>query len=786
MQLQALSALFAVACSAPLAPAPQAPHPSPAGGGATPAPKTAPAFGFDGFEIYKLGDGAAQLSSGDWNGDGLLDLAAIVNTRSRIELLVRRRTGDPDAEDLEVRPGKPNQPRYDGRYLRVRVPVERRVHRLAMGDFDGDGRAEVAFAAEDGDLGIVAFTGSGEPGRTAAPVVRHLNELTEACSALHAADFDGDGRTDLLLASGRNLWCLRAQKTGGLGAPERVDVVDGGVDVFAFEDLDGDGRRDLAYVHLEEDFPVRYRLRREDGGFGPRFEIELPQLRSAAFSDLDGDGRAELVAVHKSSGRMSSYAFTELAGARALGREPLERPLEPAEARRAYALGDLDGDGADEIALADPAAAQVVLYRGGRQGARAPERHATLVGALDPHIGRLDGSPGRELALISRSERMLAVASLDAAGRMAFPRTLPVEGEPIALELADVDGDGFDDALAIVAQGEGRNRKYALHQWSGSAEGLREQASVQALDTLKKDPTALRAADLDRDGDIDLIAFVPGEKSVPLLILRSPEGLVADSRGADAPGLGILADAAPHSIAVCGPQSATPGALLVASSNFARALYFERDARGLALPRVLEQYGAPSSDARVAAVLSIDDAGQHRLVLFDAARRELAVLERLADGSTRPLERIQAGRLELAGLARADRDGDGRADLCVLGENQFGVVFASSRALDLEERASHDPEGASAFLDRIAVGDLDADGKRDVAVTEDHQHRLLVLSAPLTELAHGFAATVFEEKTFTGETRQREPREMLCRDLDGDGRDDLALVAHDKLLVYRQ
>ena len=31
-----------------------------------------------------------------------------------------------------------------------------------------------------------------------------------------------------------------------------------------------------------------------------------------------------------------------------------------------------------------------------------------------------------------------------------------------------------------------------------------------------------------------------------------------------------------------------------------------------------------------------------------------------------------------------------------------------------------------------------------------------------------------------------EPRELAIGDLDGDGRDDLALIAHDRVLIYRQ
>jgi hypothetical protein len=47
---------------------------------------------------------------------------------------------------------------------------------------------------------------------------------------------------------------------------------------------------------------------------------------------------------------------------------------------------------------------------------------------------------------------------------------------------------------------------------------------------------------------------------------------------------------------------------------------------------------------------------------------------------------------------------------------------------------------------------------------------------------------VFEERTFRSRrgTDQGEPREALIIDLTGDGRNDLALVVHDRILVYPQ
>ena len=45
---------------------------------------------------------------------------------------------------------------------------------------------------------------------------------------------------------------------------------------------------------------------------------------------------------------------------------------------------------------------------------------------------------------------------------------------------------------------------------------------------------------------------------------------------------------------------------------------------------------------------------------------------------------------------------------------------------------------------------------------------------------------VFEKKTFSGGGRGVEPRAILVEDFDGDGFDDVALLIHDRWIMYPQ
>jgi hypothetical protein len=46
---------------------------------------------------------------------------------------------------------------------------------------------------------------------------------------------------------------------------------------------------------------------------------------------------------------------------------------------------------------------------------------------------------------------------------------------------------------------------------------------------------------------------------------------------------------------------------------------------------------------------------------------------------------------------------------------------------------------------------------------------------------------VFESRLFTrGEAREMEPSQAIIADVTGDGKDDLVLVVHDRVLIYPQ
>ena len=89
---------------------------------------------------------------------------------------------------------------------------------------------------------------------------------------------------------------------------------------------------------------------------------------------------------------------------------------------------------------------------------------------------------------------------------------------------------------------------------------------------------------------------------------------------------------------------------------------------------------------------------------------------------------------------------------------------------------------------RLGATDIDGDGHDELLLYDDLDHRITALADHSGALRPKIAWPVFDDKVYPYgedyESQVHEPRAVLAVDMDGDQHQDLALLSHDRLLLY--
>lgn len=330
----------------------------------------------------------------DVDGDGTADLAAGARYR---------KDGVHVAGEAGVWSGA------TGRLLRTwKGPLENGIFGhwvLAVPDLDGDRRADVVIAAPNGLVGDemygVVTARSPATGRELWRRSGSTPWSQLGWDLAIAGDHDGDGRVDLFVGHPGTNGGRAHLVSGKDGAVLRTYAPPSSTPSFGWyvarvDDLDGDGRADLAVGtrpgYAPDDPPngAAYVMASGSGKELHRWTGDKPGSNFgevvAALGDLDGDGRGEVVVSAPGTNWSRDVVGEVHVYSGATGTELRRwRGSEAGElyGRMIVGAGDLDGDGADDLAIgapwhrvgADDCVGRVEL-RSGRSGAVI----ATLVG----------------------------------------------------------------------------------------------------------------------------------------------------------------------------------------------------------------------------------------------------------------------------------------------------------------------------------------------------------------------------------------------------------------------
>ena len=590
-----------------------------------------------------------------------------------------------EAGQLSLFVGQNRIPIQNGNSYATGLPLGNQV---CSGEFNNDAKTDFVVTSSNtpsttgNPNTLVVMFGDGQGGLVAGPQSRVGSALGECASQ----DINGDGKSDVVVASAgdQNVYVLLGNGNGTFQAPMGY-VTFAGTGPIRLQDFDKDSKLDIATAGAGA---VGYLAGLGSAVFAPAVVYPVAGARFTGLRnvDFDRDGDQDLIAVDSLGGRLSvllgqgdgtfSQAVTSSLGG--LGRD--------------LAPGDVDGDGKPDVATTLIHAGSVGVYLNGNStffvGPPTYRAAASYLSAADfNNDGVLDvvasGGGGPDLTvMLGVGDGNFIVSSLTVGAGVTCARA------------ADITADGNQDLLV----GDGSTGQVTLRRGNGRG-GFSAPSATLAVEMGVVD---MALADLDGDGDLDLVTVNSVANSLSVL-LGSGTGFAPARRyaGLASPtGLGITdlnSDGHPD-VAVTNTAGATVSVFLgVGDGSFSRAV----DA-----PVGQNPYFLSSGD--------FNGDGKPDLAVANHGSTAVSVLLGAGNGSFLP-QVAYAVLSAPTSVATTDSNGDGRPDLLVATSGNPGGSL--SVLIGLGDGTFDRPQPFQTGNAVYALpGDFNRDGRQDVAV----------------------------------------------------------------------
>ncbi len=340
-----------------------------------------------------------------------------------------------------------------------------------------------------------------------------------------SADFNGDGKPDLFVSRGSSnqiTVLTNTSRSGSISFASPVYFPGMPMDMqgSAVADLDGDGKPDVVVTNGVGDSSVSV-YRNSSSGSTISFDNPLRFVTnygpySVAIGDLDGDGKPDLAIANNGSNYITLYRNTSMPGSISFGNGT---DLLVATNPYGIAIGDLDKDGSPELVVSTEGSnSSLYVIKNtstpGNFSFGSPVSFASLAGAFTLAIGDLDGDGNPDIAATGGNPSgVLILRNISTLGNPLFgqPKSFEAGNYTVDVSIRDLDGDSKPELVAV-------------NRFGNSVSILKNKSTIGNIDfethmdyPVGDAPLIAAIADLDGDGRPDIITANSSSDKISIL-----------------------------------------------------------------------------------------------------------------------------------------------------------------------------------------------------------------------------------------------------------------------------
>jgi hypothetical protein len=564
---------------------------------------------------------------------------------------------------------------------------------VATGDFNRDGKLDLVSANTfAGTISILIGNGSG----AFSPASKPSYTLGTHPDAVAVGDFNNDGKLDIVVANegdsngfGSSVSILLGNGDGTFQPP--VSKTAGFRPVaIVVADFNGDGKLDVAIANVgvfstNDGTTVTVLQGDGTGGFAAPVDFTVGKDPvSLAVGDLNGDGKPDLVVVNANDGTVS--VLINNSNGTQPGFQPASTFSSGSNSADSVAVGDFNGDGKLDFVVAQSGNGSLDVFLGVGDGTF----QLPIPGIIDP---------------------------------------LGFSGNPQGAVVADLDGDGKLDLVAVNLNGFGKDVVVLLGNGDGT---FGAPAYFGSSNTLRPEAQAAVIGDFNGDGKPDLAVANFADDNVGILLnqgTRQPASCFF-------PAVNYAAGNSPVAISA-GDFNLDGKPDLVAANNIPSGTVSRLLGNSNGTFQAAAPYAASTNPAAVAAA-DFNRDGKPDLVVadfgvFNSNAGDISVLLGAGDGSFGAASSLGVGSgKNPVAVVVGDFNNDGKLDIAEANNNSdvsnnfFINVFLGNGDGTFQAAKPFQLEN-NAFPSFLAAGDFNRDGKLDLVVANSNKGDVEIL-----------------------------------------------------------